>query len=383
MAAASLPAASHAAVAGGTTTAADADADSDAAALPHPAMQRSGMHAIPGTLIHTNTLDAFHAASKPALLQQAAARIWADIQSGAAERSPELLCRFLVLAFGDLKHHHFHYWFAFPALKPPAPFSVPAGSPGCQPLAAALGPEAAAKIIAACNAWRFPAGSEGSTHPDGAADTPSSPPAAAPAPFWLLVSRSGDWASDAQPQPLSTWKAAQESGASVMLAAVDPCNARAHPGWPLRNALLLAAARWGARELRVVCVRDVRGRTDAARSLLLHVSLPPGPAPDAAATPAAPDAVGWEAHPATGKPAPRVLDLSPVLSPTALADQAVDLNLRLMRWRAAPSLDTAAVARAKCLLLGERVGTALGWATAVCDVHSMKFTVAWWCFVSE
>jgi hypothetical protein len=35
-----------------------------------------------------------------------------------------------------------------------------------------------------------------------------------------------------------------------------------------------------------------------------------------------------------------------------LADQAVDLNLKLMRWRILPSLDLEKVANTKCLLLG-------------------------------
>ena len=52
-----------------------------------------------------------------------------------------------------------------------------------------------------------------------------------------------------------------------------------------------------------------------------------------------------------GPPCRRV-DLGPVMDPVQLAAQAVDLNLRLMRWRAAPSLDIDALARTKCLLLG-------------------------------
>jgi ubiquitin-like modifier-activating enzyme ATG7 len=47
-----------------------------------------------------------------------------------------------------------------------------------------------------------------------------------------------------------------------------------------------------------------------------------------------------------------VVDLSPFMSPLQLADQAVDLNLRLMRWRAAPGLDVGALAATRCLLLG-------------------------------
>ena len=35
-----------------------------------------------------------------------------------------------------------------------------------------------------------------------------------------------------------------------------------------------------------------------------------------------------------------------------LADQAVDLNLKLMRWRILPALDLEKIARTRCLLLG-------------------------------
>jgi ubiquitin-like modifier-activating enzyme ATG7 len=35
-----------------------------------------------------------------------------------------------------------------------------------------------------------------------------------------------------------------------------------------------------------------------------------------------------------------------------LADQAVDLNLKLMRWRILPALDLEKIAQTRCLLLG-------------------------------
>jgi ubiquitin-like modifier-activating enzyme ATG7 len=41
-----------------------------------------------------------------------------------------------------------------------------------------------------------------------------------------------------------------------------------------------------------------------------------------------------------------------MMDPKRLADQAVDLNLKLMRWRILPSLDLDKVATTRCLLLG-------------------------------
>jgi hypothetical protein len=48
----------------------------------------------------------------------------------------------------------------------------------------------------------------------------------------------------------------------------------------------------------------------------------------------------------------RRVDLSPVMSPTLLAEQALGLNLRLMRWRAAPDLEVSKMAGCKCLIIG-------------------------------
>ncbi|KAH9829401.1 uncharacterized protein C8Q71DRAFT_911931 [Rhodofomes roseus] len=64
-----------------------------------------------------------------------------------------------------------------------------------------------------------------------------------------------------------------------------------------------------------------------------------------------PTAVGWEKN-VQGKLGPRVADLAPMMDPTRLVDQAVDLNLKLMRWRILPALDLEKVANTRCLLLG-------------------------------
>ena len=64
-----------------------------------------------------------------------------------------------------------------------------------------------------------------------------------------------------------------------------------------------------------------------------------------------PSAVGWEKNP-QGKLGPRLADLAPMMDPTRLAAQAVDLNLKLMRWRILPSLELDKVSSTRCLLLG-------------------------------
>ena len=83
------------------------------------------------------------------------------------------------------------------------------------------------------------------------------------------------------------------------------------------------------------------------KSLLGTVSLP-SPV-DKSTT--RPSAVGWEKN-VQGKLGARLADLAPMMDPSRLADQAVDLNLKLMRWRILPSLDLDKVASTRCLLLG-------------------------------
>ena len=241
-------------------------------------------------------------------------------------------------------------------LKPPEPFR---GAPP-RPLAAALGDDAAQAVAAACDRWRgiapaagaagAPAGAAGAAGAarDGGLGAGRAVEAHDPsAPAWLVaVRRDGG----AEARPLAAWEAVQREGhARVLLACADPGSLPGNAGWPLRNLLLLAAARWRARRVAVVCVRDAGGRACPAASLLVNAALPALPPGWPAA--GAPAAAGWEPN-ARGRPGARAAALGAAMDPARLAAAALDLNLSLMRWRAAPALDTAALAATRCLLLG-------------------------------
>lgn len=119
------------------------------------------------------------------------------------------------------------------------------------------------------------------------------------------------------------------------------------------------------------------------RSLVATVSLPaddepsldswrpeeasaPLPIPRSSLVPTAPQAFGWERNTA-GKLGAKVTDLGPLMDPKSLADQAVGLNLKLMRWRLMPSIDLSQMEGAKFLLFGAGTlgcyvaRTILGW----------------------
>ena len=87
---------------------------------------------------------------------------------------------------------------------------------------------------------------------------------------------------------------------------------------------------------------------------------------------------GWELN-ARGKMGPRMMNLGPSMDPRQLAESAVDLNLKLMRWRAAPALDTARLAATKCLLLGAGVRYSTGKSTDVPHVAGAAFPMFWCC----
>ena len=53
----------------------------------------------------------------------------------------------------------------------------------------------------------------------------------------------------------------------------------------------------------------------------------------------------------------RFVNLRSYFDPVQLAEQAVNLNLRLMLWRASPNLDMSKIASARCLLLGKKIAS--------------------------
>ncbi|EMR64073.1 putative autophagy-related protein 7 protein [Eutypa lata UCREL1] len=90
-------------------------------------------------------------------------------------------------------------------------------------------------------------------------------------------------------------------------------------------------------------------RRHEARSIILSLTM--DPIPDEVETTEMPKFTGWERNP-TGKLGPRSVSLAESMDPARLADQSVDLNLKLMKWRISPNLDLDIIKNTKCLLLG-------------------------------
>ena len=61
--------------------------------------------------------------------------------------------------------------------------------------------------------------------------------------------------------------------------------------------------------------------------------------------------VGWERN-EKNLMQPRQVDMSSTMNNEKLAESAVGLNLKLMKWRIAPDIDLDIIKKQKCLLLG-------------------------------
>ncbi|CAL9241705.1 unnamed protein product [Arabidopsis halleri] len=291
---------------------------------------------VPGILYNTNTVESFNKFDKQSLLKAEANKIWEDIQSGKALEDSSVLSRFLVISFADLKKWSFRYWFAFPALVLDPPVSLIELKPASEYFSS----EEAESVSAACNDWR---------DSDLTTDVP-----------FFLVSVSSD--SKASIRHLKDWEACQGDHQKLLFGFYDPCHLPSNPGWPLRNYLALIRSRWNLETVWFFCYRESRGFADLNLSLVGQASVTLSSGESAETVP---NSVGWELN--KGKRVPRSISLANSMDPARLAVSAVDLNLKLMRWRALPSLNLNVLSSVKCLLLGagtlgcQVARTLMGW----------------------
>ncbi|KAK1926403.1 hypothetical protein DB88DRAFT_481686 [Papiliotrema laurentii] len=259
-----------------------------------------------GVFKNFNTIEEFKATEpKKDLFNSVVDSILSSFESDHPNLSP-----FLLVTFADLKKYVYHYWFAFPALVAKPGFEI--DEAGLQ----LVEDEVVAEIR----------------------DLEESSIDKAEA--FLVKGPVGQRTIGELKDASSFFEGVPET--ERLVAFHDPSSLSDAPGWPLRNVLYYLQHRHSISIINVICLR---GGSSSRQGRIFVPSAGPSLAPGR------PQAVGWERNKA-GKLASRMADLGPMMDPARLADQAVDLNLKLMRWRIMPALQLDKIAATKCLLLG-------------------------------
>ncbi|PPQ66819.1 hypothetical protein CVT24_008678 [Panaeolus cyanescens] len=285
-----------------------------------------------GTLKNYNTIEEFKNADKTALFNQEAQAIWDSILT----KSTTNLTKFFVITFADLKKYKYYYWFAFPAFVAKPVWEI--GAEGWSSAAddGELGVDGLKEIHAQLRSQPTPL-------PFFLVKTSPNSPAS------ITIGKVEDYATFFADTPLN----------QRIVGFIDPSADPVSPGWPLRNLLAYLRVHYpeDTQTVRVLRWRDTEipvasSSSPTWKSQIGTLTIAPSSAPPSTSSPPPRmSAVGWEKNP-QGKLGPRLADLAPMMDPTRLAGQAVDLNLKLMRWRILPALELEKIAETRALLLG-------------------------------
>lgn len=281
-----------------------------------------------GFIRNTNTLDAFKNIDRNEILKNDVRQIWDAIKDGTIYSVPSLLSSFSILSYADLKKYRMTYWFCFPALHSD-PVWKRSGNIGH------LTVNETERLESKIGTYRL---ATKDSRQNG---------------FFLAkkilseIDQSPDWAIGTLGKfERGFFDDVPEKDRYV--AFVDPSTYDEHPGWPLRNLLVLIRQRFHVTKVQILCYRDTHERRHEARSIILPLVMDPV---ESIETIDMPKATGWERN-IHGKMGSRSVSLAESMDPLRIADQSVDLNLKLMKWRVAPKLELDKIKGTKCLLLG-------------------------------
>jgi len=367
-----------------------------------------------GIIRNFNTIDEFRQVDRTALVERAGKTIWEAINDGTIYSCPSLLTSFTAICFADLKKYKFTYHFAFPALHSDPQWTIATKSDKVESGISHLGSKETTALVDTVQTWRYSVDTrqhgffiakrvrkellemynDSEEEEDGNLHKPKEPitPTVDDIGFrWYvnsLASYENGFFDNVEPE-------------DRFVGFADPSNYSTNPGWMLRNLLILVRQRWHLDEVQIMCYRDTHARREHPSSLVmtlrssepvfkdstpqkLSADIPtmktssalspddvdqfgelilrpkepaqaeqtqPLPEKTVPKIPPPPKVTGWERN-ENNKLVSRSVDLASYLDPARLADQAVDLNLRLIKWRISPSIDLETIKHTSCLLLG-------------------------------
>ncbi|TRY69526.1 hypothetical protein TCAL_03810 [Tigriopus californicus] len=296
-----------------------------------------------GSVVNTNTIETFKTMDKKEFLAQEADTLWKLMLNGEAIQEPSRLCSWVLLMHADLKKYLYYYWFAFPSFELPGTLEQKANPKAVE---SELRLELCEHLLKSFEDWKR-LNSEISGF------------------FFVRIEES------TSVKILSLAEGIKPGVKFDYIGLADPSSMDEHPGVPLRNLLTLLMIQCPEKllgDFKVLCLRQIRhGSNPIGKSVVLSMSYSGEKLANQ------PRSFGWESD-ESGRMLPRCVNMKSSMDPQSLAESALDLNLKLMKWRLVPDLDLDLIKNTKCLLLG--AGT-LGCNVARCllgwGVRSISF----------
>lgn len=293
-----------------------------------------------GDLICTNQLQEFLDFDKKKFLDTYGQAIWQAILDGRAAYEPEkYLAKVGLLVYADLKKYKYYYWFAFPALNYPTSISIASSKP-------------IAEVLEPSNIQVIQDELE-KTETDRSISRS----------YFAIKRFIENHEEHVKLLPLHSEELVrvdenETSRTRILFAFLDPSADAKYPGWPLRNYLCLIAKMFGRERISILRIRraslKTKGVSELNSSIVMNVQLGKDQVltkPDMLDVRERPRCSGWERN-ESQLLAPKRVNLSSLLDPKRLAEDAVSLNLKLMKWRLVPDLDLDKIANTKTLILG-------------------------------
>lgn len=286
----------------------------------------SGLY-IRGYFHNTNTLDAFHELDPQTYLQDIADEIWklgisTEPFQWTSKRST-FLNAILLISFADLKRYTYTFIIAHPCWT-----AIPTSlSYTCKEMSLiSQSQNTDTKMIIKC-------------HPNDPLD--------------YFIARSTEqqslWAYHSMNECVSI-----NDYDNVYFCYFDPGTSEKALGWTARNFLIALHASIPGKNINLLGIRQAEKHTDGDVSfvtindgmIIKDIKLPND-------IPRKKDfrATGWLCD-GKGVIEEKVVQLASMMDPLHITQNALSLNLDLMKWRMVPNLDLKLVQRTKCLLLG-------------------------------
>ncbi|GMR48273.1 hypothetical protein PMAYCL1PPCAC_18468 [Pristionchus mayeri] len=254
-----------------------------------------GSSVVQGQMLLLNTVESFTKLDRKTLMNVEADLVWDSIVSGRWMDQPTSLNTFIFTIFADLKKFRYHYWNCVPvfALTDQSLLELPVemGEDESRLLLSHL-EQSQQSVFVYCKGGFLPLSALPSIH-------------------------------------------AQE----FEIVVADPSTTPAVAGWLCRNVILASLWTFKRNEIRLISLRG--GQT--SWRFRIGVAAPITSRPSIV--------VGWERN-GKNEMKPASVDLSKQFHPHKLMEQAVDLNVSLIKWRLVPQLETCKFSQLKCLLLG-------------------------------